>query len=121
MLFRRHPGFVLLRRFKCGEKRSPPPQWSTISRIHSPVRLVVMSTCNTVGEAEFGYLRERANVSDSLLSKHVAMLADAGYVVIRKGRVDGAPITWIAITDTGRRAFGDYRVALSEILGEGPR
>ena len=47
-----------------------------------------------VSEVEFAVLRDGLGVSDSVLSKHVATLADAGYVRSRKGAHEGRRTTW---------------------------
>lgn len=53
--------------------------------IHAPARLQVVTTLSAVSEAEFATLRAVLEVSDSVLSKHISALADAGYVRSRKG------------------------------------
>ena len=59
-------------------------------------------------------------VSDSLLSKHMTLLEDAGYVEVIKGYHGKRPRTWFTLTDTGRVAFDAYLAALHEIVGAGP-
>jgi DNA-binding MarR family transcriptional regulator len=66
-------------------------------------------------EAEFQMLREAIGISDSLLSKQIKHLEDAGYVVLRKGAVNGRPRTWIRLTGRGRKAFTAHVAALREI------
>ena len=53
--------------------------------IHAPARLQLLTTLSAVSEAEFSTLRDALEVSDSVLSKHISALADAGYVRSRKG------------------------------------
>ena len=72
--------------------------------IHAPARLQVMTTLSAVSEAEFATLRAALEVSDSALSKHLAALAEAGYVHIRKGVRAGRRTTWVALTNSGQRA-----------------
>src|SRR5664280_2650043 len=62
--------------------------------IHAPARLQVVTTLSAVSEAEFAALRAALEVSDSVLSKHVSALADAGYVRSRKGVRAGRRTTW---------------------------
>ena len=66
--------------------------------IHAPARLQVVTTLSAVSEAEFATLRAALEVSDSVLSKHVSALADAGYVRSRKGVQAGRRTTWIGLT-----------------------
>ena len=46
--------------------------------IHAPARLKLMTMLTAVTEAEFATLRDRLEVSDSVLSKHVTALAAVG-------------------------------------------
>lgn len=84
--------------------------------IHAPARLRAMTTLSAVSEAEFATLRTALEVSDSVLSKHLASLADAGYVRIRKGVLAGRRTTWIALTDTGRKALREHVAALRQLI-----
>lgn len=85
--------------------------------IHSPVRLSVMSALRAADQVHFALLRDTLEVSDSLLSKHVAALEDAGYVEVRKGYAGRRPRTWYSLTDRGRHAFDEYVATLREIVG----
>ena len=87
--------------------------------IHSPVRLSVMAVLAAITEADFKYVREIVQVSDSLLSKHLAVLQAAEYLRIRKGVVQNRPITWLSLTETGTAAYRDYLGTLDQIIGRG--
>lgn len=76
--------------------------------IHAPVRLSIMAALSATDKAEFRFLRDTIEVSDSLLSKHVLTLEEAGYVRVEKAFVGKRPRTWLALTDEGRQAFHDY-------------
>jgi DNA-binding MarR family transcriptional regulator len=69
-----------------------------------------------VTEAEFATVRDRLAVSDSVLSKHLAALADLGYVRSRKGVHHGRRTTWVALTPSGRRALAAHVAALRELI-----
>lgn len=84
--------------------------------IHAPARLQVVTTLSAVSEAEFATLRAVLEVSDSVLSKHLSALADAGYVRIRKGVQAGRRTTWIALTGAGRKALRDHVAALRRLI-----
>jgi DNA-binding MarR family transcriptional regulator len=84
--------------------------------IHAPARLQAMTTLSAVSEAEFATLRAALEVSDSVLSKHLSALADAGYVRIRKGVREGRRTTWISLTTNGRRALGTHVAALRRLI-----
>lgn len=84
--------------------------------IHAPARLQVMTTLSAVSEAEFATLREALEVSDSVLSKHLSALADAGYVRLRKGVLSGRRTTWISLTGNGRKALRGHVSALRAMI-----
>lgn len=83
--------------------------------IHAPARLQLMAVLAGVQEAEFALLRKTVDVSDSVLSKHLAQLAEAGYVRLRKAAHDGHQRTWASITGEGRRAFHSHVKALQAL------
>jgi DNA-binding MarR family transcriptional regulator len=85
--------------------------------IHAPVRFSIMAALASADDAEFGFIRDAVQVSDSVLSKQVAVLEAAGLVKVRKGHVGKRPRTWLSLTAAGRRAFTDHLDALREIAG----
>ncbi len=87
--------------------------------IHAPVRLSIMAALAPADTVDFRFLRDTLEVSDSLLSKHLGTLADAGYVSITKGNQGRRPRTWLALTPEGREAFRRYVGALEELTGAG--
>lgn len=52
------------------------------------------------------------------LSTHLRKLEDAEYVLVEKTHQGRTPVTYVALTTTGRRAFEDYTQALRSVLGE---
>jgi DNA-binding MarR family transcriptional regulator len=86
--------------------------------IHSPVRLRLMTMLTAVSEVEFATLRDGLQVSDSVLSKHVAALAGVGYVRSRKGVHRSRRTTWISLTSQGRRSLSDYVAELRQIIAD---
>jgi len=75
-----------------------------------------MTGLTAVSEAEFSTLRDLLQVSDSVMSKHVAALALLGYVRSRKGVHAGRRTTWISLTEGGRAALGQHVAALRELI-----
>ena len=84
--------------------------------INPPARLKLLTTLTAVSEAEFSTLRDSLQVSDSVLSKHLAALEAVGYVRRRKGVHHGRRTTWIALTPHGRRGLSDHVAALRELI-----
>jgi DNA-binding MarR family transcriptional regulator len=83
--------------------------------IHSPVRFAIVATLAAAEKAEFGFVRDTVEVTDSALSKQVATLEKAGYVKVTKGYVGKRPRTWLTLTPEGRSAFTVHCAALREI------
>ncbi|MEU2202428.1 transcriptional regulator [Isoptericola sp. NPDC019482] len=87
--------------------------------IHAPVRFSIVAALASVDEAVFGVVRDGVGISDSVLSKQVSVLEQAGYVAVRKGAVGRRPRTWLRLTPKGRRAFRDHLDALRDIAATG--
>ena len=101
------------------ENTRRPSRYRLDEVIHTPVRLSIMSALAAADRVDFRFLRELVEVSDSLLSKHMTLLEDAGYVTVIKGYQGKRPRTWFTLTSTGRTAFDAYLAALHEIVGIG--
>ncbi|MFF2654503.1 winged helix-turn-helix domain-containing protein [Streptomyces sp. NPDC058045] len=84
--------------------------------IHSPVRFSIVATLAAAEKAEFGYVRDAVEVSDSVLSKQAATLEKAGYVKVTKGYVGKRPRTWLSLTPQGREAFTAHVEALRAVI-----
>lgn len=84
--------------------------------IHAPARLQLMSLLSTVSEVEFSTLRSTLDVSDSVLSKHIAALMEVRYLASRKAVRGGRRTTWVGITPKGRRALRDHVAALRRLI-----
>lgn len=85
--------------------------------IHPPHRLRICATLEPWEEYEFGGLRDVVGVSDSVLSKQLALLQSARYVLLRRGTQGGRQRVWVRLTDLGREAFAGHVAALREIVG----
>jgi DNA-binding MarR family transcriptional regulator len=86
--------------------------------IHAPLRLQICAILSATDEAEFSVVRVNTGVSESVLSKHVKQLEEAGYVKVRKAARAGRQRTWLALTDKGTRAFSDHMAALTRLAGQ---
>ena len=85
------------------------------SIIHAPNRLRICALLTPLQEAEFQVLRDELDVSDSVLSKHLKQLEEAGYVAFRKGAVNGRQRMWAGLTSAGRAAFSAHVRALNQL------
>lgn len=84
-------------------------------QLNNPTRLTVLAFLTGCQEAEFGAVRDYAQVSDSVLSKTAAALEEAGYVKVKKGYVGKRPRTWLAATRAGRTALAAHLTALQQL------
>jgi DNA-binding MarR family transcriptional regulator len=84
--------------------------------VHAPNRLQICAMLAAVDSAEFGIVRDELAVSDSVLSKHVRVLEDAGYVQVKKATVTSRQRTWLAITPPGRAALEGHVAELQRLL-----
>lgn len=84
--------------------------------IHSPNRLQICSLLAPVETAEFQVLREELGVSDSVLSKHIKQLDNAGYVKQQKKTLAGRQRTWVSLTTKGRKAFKRHVQELKRLV-----
>jgi len=75
-----------------------------------------MAALRSADAVHFALLRDTLEVSDSLLSKHLAALESAGYITATKGYVGRRPRTWYALTEEGRAAFDAHIATLREIV-----
>jgi DNA-binding MarR family transcriptional regulator len=80
--------------------------------LHPPARLQIAAVLAQAQQAEFALLKDITGTSDSVMSKHLAALADAGYVRLRKAAADGRQRTWASLTSSGRKAFRRHVAAL---------
>jgi DNA-binding MarR family transcriptional regulator len=83
--------------------------------LHPPARLQIAAVLAQAQEAEFALLKSVTGASDSVMSKHLSALADAGYVKLRKAASDGRQRTWASLTSKGRSAFRRHVSALEKL------
>jgi DNA-binding MarR family transcriptional regulator len=74
--------------------------------IHGRLRLGVVAYLSAVDSATFSELRDKVGATDGNLSAHLRKLEDAGYVAVAKSFVDRKPLTRLALTPVGRKAWG---------------
>jgi DNA-binding MarR family transcriptional regulator len=86
--------------------------------LQPPARLALMTMLTTVSQAEFVTVRDRLQVSDSVLSKHISALSAVGYVKSQKGTHAGRRTTWISLTSKGRSALSSHVSALRALIAD---
>jgi DNA-binding transcriptional ArsR family regulator len=86
-----------------------------------PTRLAIVALLAGTEWAEFAFVRDAVEVSDSTLSKRISALADGGYVEVRKGYVGKRPRTWINLSEAGRAALSGHIAALQDIATRAER
>jgi DNA-binding MarR family transcriptional regulator len=91
-----------------------PPGFDPV--IHAPARLQLAALLASVSDMEFGTARDTLNVSDSVLSKHLSQLEEAGYVKLRKAALAGRQRTWLSLTSAGRSALQRHIKALEALV-----
>ncbi|GAA5043868.1 DNA-binding MarR family transcriptional regulator [Thermocatellispora tengchongensis] len=84
--------------------------------VHAPNRLRICALLAASSTAEFAVLRDILGVADSVLSKHLKVLQDAGYVAISKPTGRGRVKTWVSLTAEGRRAYAGHVQALKTLI-----
>jgi len=92
------------------------PRHGIVDALNAPIRLSIVAALARVEDIDFASLRGSIEVSDSALSKHAALLEEAGYVALRKGYVGKRPRTWLSLTATGRAALHAHLAALRAIV-----
>jgi DNA-binding MarR family transcriptional regulator len=80
-----------------------------------PVRYSIVALLAAARRAEFGFVRDEIELSDSVLSKQVSALEEAGYVKVDKGFIGKRARTWLSLTREGRARFDRHLAALRRI------
>ncbi len=81
-----------------------------------PKRLACLGAVAAGKKVEFSALRELLGISDSDLSKHLKVLADAGYVTSNRTGKAATRRTWLSITDPGRAALQAHVEGLRKLV-----
>lgn len=84
--------------------------------IHPSTRLSIVAILASTDWADFSFVRDRLEMSDSALSKQFATLEEAGYVTIDRPLSEHRRRVRVALTEAGRRAFDGHVAALQEVI-----
>ncbi|MCX4399280.1 transcriptional regulator [Streptomyces sp. NBC_00053] len=93
------------------------PRHALAPLLASAVRLSIVAALAAVEKAEFAYVRDLVEITDSALSKQVSSLEQAGWVTVEKGQVGRRPRTWLRLTEEGTGAYRRHLAALTAIAG----
>lgn len=85
--------------------------------IHGRMRLGIMVYLADADAADFTELKTVLEATQGNLSVHLKKLEEAGYVAIEKSFVNNKPLTRVAITSDGRKAFAAYLDAIGKLIG----
>ncbi|WP_067498789.1 transcriptional regulator [Actinoplanes sp. TFC3] len=80
-----------------------------------PTRLAIVALLAGAEWAEFAFVRDSVQLSDSALSKRLSHLNEVGYVEVRKGYVGKRPRTWVNLSEAGRAALKAHIAKLQAI------
>ncbi|MCZ2829984.1 transcriptional regulator [Modestobacter sp. VKM Ac-2986] len=83
--------------------------------VHAPPRLQICGLLAAVDTMDFAAVRDTVGVSDSVLSKHVKQLEEAGYVKVGKATIASRQRTSLALTKAGKAAFAAHVAELRRI------
>jgi DNA-binding MarR family transcriptional regulator len=84
--------------------------------IHAPLRLQICAMLAPVQTLPFADIRDGLAVSDSVLSKHLSALAEAGYVNVSRVRANSRSRRQVTLTRPGRTALNGHLAALQAIV-----
>jgi DNA-binding MarR family transcriptional regulator len=84
--------------------------------IHPSTRLSIVALLASTDWAEFAFVRDRLDLSDSALSKQFGTLEEAGYITVERLVSNHRRRVRVALTDRGRRAFQGHVAALQGVI-----
>jgi DNA-binding MarR family transcriptional regulator len=87
--------------------------------IHEKARLsIVASLASHTAGLLFGDLKDLCTLTDGNLSRHLAVLQDAGLVEVKKSFKNNRPQTWCKLTPAGKKRFSDYVAQLEHVVSD---
>jgi DNA-binding MarR family transcriptional regulator len=89
--------------------------------IHPSTRLSIVALLAAADWAEFAFLRDQLELSDSALSKQLSTLEDAGYVQIERPLRNHRRRVRARLTEVGAEAFEGHVAALRSIVSRTDR
>jgi DNA-binding transcriptional ArsR family regulator len=90
--------------------------------IHEKARLsIVASLASHTDGLTFSDLKDLCALTDGNLSRHLAVLLEAGVVDVKKSFQNNRPQTLCWLTALGRRRFGEYVTELERVVADAAR
>jgi DNA-binding MarR family transcriptional regulator len=86
--------------------------------LHQPVRFSIAAALAHTESMDFKDIRNTVQISDSVLSKQLAILEKAGFVEIRKAFVGKFPRTSVKLTAAGKTTWAGHLDTLRRIAGD---
>lgn len=87
--------------------------------MHEKARLGILSSlAANAGGLLFNDLKQMCSLTDGNLSRHLAVLSDAGLVEIWKGTKGPRPQTMYRLTSGGRQRFARYISVLEKVVAD---
>ncbi len=87
--------------------------------LHEKARLgILASLAANTGGLLFNDLKQVCSLTDGNLSRHLAVLSDAGLVDIWKGTTGPRPQTMYRLTAVGRDRFAEYISVLEKVVAD---
>ena len=80
------------------------------------LRLAITVLLTRHDELSFSRIKELTGETDGNLGANLRRLEDAGYLTARKVFVERKPVTWYALTRSGRAALKGHIAALDDLL-----
>jgi DNA-binding MarR family transcriptional regulator len=84
--------------------------------IHEPARFLILTHLYVVESADFIYIMNQTGMTWGNLSSHIKKLREAGYIEVKKEFVEEKPHTLLKMTNSGRKAFEEYRANMRSML-----
>ncbi len=100
------------------ERSDAPFSYEGLDRVmHEKARLGLLTSLVAHPKGlPFGDLKQLCGLTDGNLSRHLAVLEEAGLVEIKKGYLGNRPHTTCRMTSSGRRRFLDYLGVLERVV-----
>jgi DNA-binding transcriptional ArsR family regulator len=90
--------------------------------IHEKARLSIVASLAAHPEGlVFNDLKELCALTDGNLSRHLAVLQEAGVVKVEKSFQGNRPQTWCKLTGAGRKRFAEYVGELERVVADAAR